>query len=126
MNNILKIAQKIAEINLKKKRELDSRTHISIIVSKKRILSIGTNSIKTHTKAQALGYPLEMLHSEVDAIIRLPKNYKNKPLLLYNFRFSQTGKLGMSKPCKYCLPWCQKLFDKIVFSNENGQMVDYV
>ncbi len=95
--------------------------HVSIITNNKcHILSIGTNRLKTHPSMMQLGYPMVQLHSEVDALNKLSYNDKSKRLILFNFRLNQDNVLRLSKPCKYCLPWCVSLFEEIYFSIENG------
>jgi hypothetical protein len=64
---------------------------------------------------------LPYLHSELDAFRKLDDNFDK--LVLMNYRFSKTGHIGMSKPCKFCMPWCINLFDKIFYTNEIGEMV---
>jgi hypothetical protein len=98
------------------------RAHISLIVRKNRLLAVGTNNWKTHPKTAEYGYMYPYLHSELDAFrkIKIPQD----KLVLYNFRFSKTGRLGMSKPCKFCMPWCSHVFDRIIYSNEEGKIVN--
>lgn len=96
------------------------RAHVSFIVKKNKIISIGTNAWKTHPKAVEYGYMLPYLHSELDAFRKLKHQEKN--LTLINFRLTKTEVLGMSKPCIYCMPWCSTVFDKIIYSDENGKI----
>ena len=97
------------------------KAHVSLIVRKNQLLAVGTNNWKTHPKTMQMGYMYPYMHSELDAFrkIKIPTDR----LVLYNFRFSKTGKLGMARPCKFCMPWCHQIFDKIVFSNEDGNIV---
>jgi hypothetical protein len=97
------------------------RAHVSLIVRKNQLLAVGTNNWKTHPKTVEFGYMYPYLHSELDAFrkIKVPQD----KLVLYNYRFSKTGKLGMSKPCKFCMPWCSHVFDRIVYSNEEGKII---
>ncbi len=95
--------------------------HISIITNNKgHILSVGTNRLKTHPTMVQLGYPMVQLHSEVDAFTKLTYNDKKKRLILVNFRLNVKDELRLSKPCKYCMPWCVTAFEEIFFSTENG------
>lgn len=112
------VAQKIATNILREK------AHISLILRKNELLAIGNNEWKTHPKAIELGYKYPWLHSELDAYTKL-KNKNLDKLTLVNLRFSKTGKLGMAKPCKYCMPWCQQIFNTILYSNENGNIDIY-
>ena len=97
------------------------KVHISFIVRKNELLSIGTNEWKTHPKALEMGYGYPRVHSELNAYTKL-KNKDADKLVLMNYRFSPLGKLGMAKPCKYCLPWCLELFTRIIYSDEYGIM----
>ena len=84
------------------------KKHVSIIVRKNELVSVGTNMFRTHPQAKKLGYRFEEVHSELDA------------LKLFNFRFNRFGDMRMSRPCKKCLPWCDVLFDDIWFTTDNG------
>ncbi len=95
--------------------------HVSIVTNTKgHILSVGTNRLKTHTSMVQLGYPMAQLHSEVDAFTKLTYNEKKKRLILVNFRLNVKDELRLSKPCKYCMPWCISAFEEIFYSTENG------
>lgn len=97
-----------------------SRTHFSFVLQKNRIVSIGEEKRhKTHTLANELGYKYPTIHSELDALIKIPKD-KRHNLVLVNTRVSPTGVLGMSKPCVYCMGWVMETFDEIYFTNQNG------
>jgi hypothetical protein len=100
--------------------------HISFIIQRNRILSIGTNSSKTHPLAVRKGYPLEQMHSELTAVIRAGRNVELKKCRLVNVRLSSTSLvvdrpiLRLSKPCKICSSWCLGLFKEIYYTDENG------
>lgn len=98
------------------------RAHISLIVRKNQLVAIGTNTWKTHPMTVQYGYMTPYMHSELDAYrkIKVPMDR----LELINFRFSKTGKLGMSRPCVYCMPWCSHIFDRIIYTNEKGKYND--
>jgi len=98
------------------------RVHVSLVVRKNKLIAVGTNNWKTHPKTVELGYMLPYLHSELDAFRKMNGNFDK--LVLMNYRFSKTGHIGMSKPCKFCMPWCINLFDKIFYTNEVGEMVE--
>ena len=94
------------------------KQHVSLIVRKNQLIAVGANNWKTHPKAMEMGYMYPFLHSELDAYRKIKTPMDR--LTLYNFRFSKTGKLGMSRPCKFCMPWCAQIFDKIVYSTHEG------
>tara|TARA_R100001082_G_scaffold110288_2_gene89809 strand:- start:43 stop:408 length:366 start_codon:yes stop_codon:yes gene_type:complete len=94
------------------------KKHVSIIVRKNEIVSVGTNNFRTHPQAKKYGYRFDEVHSELDALLR----YKGPKdgLKLFNFRYNRFGDMRKSKPCKKCLPWCEALFDGIWFTTDNG------
>ena len=98
------------------------KAHVSLIVRKNQLIAVGTNNWKTHPKTVEMGYMYPYMHSELDAFRKI-KTPMDK-LVLLNYRFSKTGKLGMAKPCKFCMPWCSHVFDRITYSNEEGRVVD--
>ena len=85
------------------------KKHVSLILRKKKIVSIGTNDIRTHPQAKKLGYRFAEVHSELDALLRYKGSKDN--------RF---GDMRMSKPCCKCLPWCIALFDDIWYTTNSG------
>ncbi len=95
-----------------------SQKHVSLIIRKGQVVSLGTNTRRTHPMAKKLGYRFDEVHSELDALLR----YKGPKdgLTLVNYRMNQFGDLRMSKPCCLCLPWCSAIFDKIYYSSREG------
>jgi tRNA(Arg) A34 adenosine deaminase TadA len=85
--------------------------HVSIIVYKRKVIAIGTNKIKSDTKAQMYRYANP--HSELDAYHRVPYNLRSKKLILYNFRFNNNYDIMSSKPCNICMGWCSEVFHAI-------------
>jgi len=114
MENILKMAYPIC---LKIPRQ---KKHVSLILHKKQIISIGTNSFKTHPEAKKIGYRFEEMHSELDAFTKIPDDLRSKRLILVNVRFNKFGHLRMAKPCPLCLGWCTEIFDDIWFTTNDG------
>jgi hypothetical protein len=115
--SILELAKSFAD---------DTRTHLSFILSKNKIVSIGQeNREKTHPRAVQLGYMYPTIHSELDAFNRLSKSRRSDKLILVNTRVSPTKKLGMSKPCRYCMPWVQTLFEEVWYTNQDGVLVKH-
>lgn len=102
-----------------------NHNHASIVLSNNRILGIGTNRRKTHPMAMKYGYRSCELHSELDALLKVPKNLR-KDMILLNFRFGPKGDMKLSKPCKLCLPWCIDTFKEIYYSVPDGLVqLDY-
>ena len=94
------------------------KKHVSIIVRKNEIVSVGTNNFRTHPRAKEHGYLFDEVHSELDALLRYkgPKDH----LKLFNFRYNRFGDMRMSKPCCICLPWCDALFSQIWYTTNEG------
>jgi len=98
------------------------KKHVSMIFYKKTLISVGTNSFKTHPKAKEIGYRYDEMHSELDAFTKIPKEYKDKRLILVNVRMNKYKELRMSKPCDLCLLWCKEIFHKIYYTSDDGIM----
>lgn len=94
--------------------------HVSIVISGKSIVAIGTNSGKTHTLAREKGYRTDYVHSELDAFSKI--RYREGSFILINFRFNRRGQLRNSRPCVHCMPWCAEFFDEIYYSCNDGRM----
>ena len=94
------------------------KKHVSVIVRKNEIVSVGTNKFRTHPLAKKYGYRFDEVHSELDALLRYrgPKD----SLKLFNFRFNRFGDMRNSKPCCNCLKWCLALFDEIWYTTNSG------
>jgi hypothetical protein len=97
------------------------KKHISIVLHKGRIESIGTNIIKTHPMAVQHGYLFGEMHSELDAFLKLPR--KPKGMILFNIRFNRFGQMRMARPCPRCMPWCVGCFDEIWYTTNEGVML---
>ena len=114
VNNLIHVAKQIAA----SMNPRQTFRHVSIVISGKSIVAIGTNSGKTHTLAREMGYMTDEVHSELDAFSKI--RYKNGRFTLVNFRFNKSGNLRCSKPCKYCLPWTSIFFDETWYSTNKG------
>ena len=102
----------------------EGRKHLSFILHKNKIVSIGQeNRDKTHPQAVKLGYKYPTIHSELDAYNRLCRSRLGDKLTLINTRVSPTGRIGMSRPCKYCMGWVVSLFDDVWYTNQDGVLV---
>jgi hypothetical protein len=94
-----------------------AKRHCSIIIRKDRVISVGTNKMKTHPMAKKYGYLFDELHSELDAF---RKCNERDGLELWNFRFNRFGNERLSCPCSKCLPWCFEVFDNIYYTTGTG------
>lgn len=131
----MKILDKIKEIAFAFDRDLfsDRNLHLSFIIYKGRIISIGQNSKKTHPvnlknkKINKDGVdisPIKGTCSELSAIKRL-KNLTNVPTekcQLINIRVNRLNDIRMSKPCFSCLGLlAYHSFQSVWFSDEKGE-----
>ena len=96
--------------------------HVSFVVVRNKIISIGTNSyIKTSPLSQKFGARDGFIHSELAAIVNAPRSVDLSKTTVYNVRISLTGEIKLSAPC----PSCQKVlvaFDirRCYFTTEEG------
>lgn len=84
----------------KKVSKLSDHKHFrigSVIVRGTKIVSVGTNKVKTHPKST---HPHHSLHSEMAAILLAKQDLSDCEL--YVFRETKNGTLALSRPCKYC------------------------
>ena len=93
------------------------KKHCSIILHKNRIISVGINRFKTHPLSVKNGYLFGEVHSELDAFLKCDRK---TDLELWNFRFNSLGQMRISRPCPKCLPWCAKVFDRILYTMDDG------
>lgn len=101
--------------------------HISFLTIRSTIKSIGINSYTTtHPLANKFGHLGNNIHSELAALIHLPRNVNPSGCTLYNIRFAMDGSLKMSKPCKYCSKLIAAFnVRKCYFTNDVGKFERY-
>ena len=75
----------------------------SVIVRGSKIVSVGTNNIKTHPKAP---HPHYSLHSEPAAILLAKQDLMNCEIYVY--RETKAGVPAIARPCTYCLPFIRE------------------
>lgn len=69
-----------------------------VIVNKNRIVGVGFNKFKTHTRSN---HAFQMLHAEVDALIGQDRSVL-RGCDVYVYRETKDGQPAMSKPCQAC------------------------
>ncbi|MBC8408772.1 MAG: hypothetical protein H8E12_08655 [Rhodobacteraceae bacterium] len=105
--------------------------HVSFIVRRNKIISIGTNNlVKTHTRNLNYDYRGRKgedirrevgVHSELSAVLKMSEENLTKHSLV-NVRINKNGRAAMSKPCKGCLDLVRQLnFNKVYYTNNKGQ-----
>ena len=107
-------------------KDIDGRDfrHVSVILNKNRLVSIGTNIRKSHPEAIAKGYRFDEPHSELRAYRKVPYYMRDKNLTLVNFRFNKQGELRLAKPCLKCSAWCDSIFRHIYWSTDKGSFTN--
>lgn len=111
--------------------------HFSFIINKKRIITIGMNTQKTHPAnliykkfSIKTGEDIsEHKHtcSEFNAILKLKNltNIDTKKCVLVNLRFNRNKKIDFAAPCMSCTSLLAfHEFKKIIWTNCNGSYVE--
>jgi deoxycytidylate deaminase len=96
--------------------------HISFLTIRGTAKSMGINSYTiTHPLANKFGHLGDNVHSELAALVHLPRSVNASDCTLYNIRFAMDGSLKMSKPCKYCAKLITAFnVRKCYFTNDEG------
>ncbi len=95
----------------------DHHSHLigCVITKKNRVVSVGFNQMKTHSKAPS---PYRFLHAEAHAILGTPLS-DLKGATVYVYRELKDGSPAMSRPCSYCLEMLRTVgIKKICFTND--------
>jgi tRNA(Arg) A34 adenosine deaminase TadA len=112
--------------------DVKEKNHTTFIVEKNKILSVGHNqSQKTHPMGLLYGYRYDGIHSELDAFLKLPRNYDLRGCKLINLRLSRrSASMGrpvfrMARPCPCCLKWVLALpFRAVYYTDQIGNLVE--
>lgn len=93
-----------------------------VIVSKNRIVGVGFNQMKTHTKST---HAFKTLHAEISALIG--NTYEDlRNCSIYVYRETKDGKPAMAKPCPTCeLALREAGIKNVYYSIDNEQGFDY-
>lgn len=70
----------------------------AVITRGNKIISLGFNKNKTHTKSN---HAWKRLHAELSAIIKARQDLTN--CSIYVYRETKNGDLGMARPCPSCM-----------------------
>jgi deoxycytidylate deaminase len=94
----------------------------AVIVRGNRIISLGFNKNKTHTKSN---HAWKRLHAEICAIIKTKEDLTG--CTIYVYRETKLGNLGMARPCPSCLAAIQESgIKRICYTTENGYVQETV
>jgi len=101
--------------------------HLSYLTIRNRICAAGINSYTmTHPLANKFGHMGDNIHSELSAIVHLPRNINPSDCTLYNIRFAMDGSIKMSKPCKNCSKMIAAFnIRRCYFTNNEGAFERY-
>jgi len=107
----------------------DKHRHISFIILKNKIVSIGySHSKKTDPLAKQYGHRFNSVHSEISAIKKFPFRIKKlSKCTMVNIRIMADGTIGMSKPCIHC----QKLLKdfeigEVYYTTKDGALKQWI
>lgn len=106
------------------------RIHIgAIIVYKNEIISVGTNSRKTHPIQKIYNENRNFddqesanhfVHAEMSALIKV-KHHELKNMVIYIYRENKNGDLAMCRPCPACMKYIKENnIKKIYYTTEYG------
>lgn len=109
---------KTAIINAKKSE--GRCRHVSLLLYGGKIVSIGTNLLKTDTFAYKL-YKYAYIHSELAAIKKCPHGIPIEDCKIFNFRLSKNSdRFLMCKPCHSCTKLIDAYGIKEVYYTDNN------
>lgn len=108
---------------LSKKSDHHSHQLGCVIVNKNKVIGLGFNQIKTHTRSL---HQFKMLHAEMSAL--LGNSYEDlRGCEAYVYRECKNGKKAMAKPCPAC-EQALKLagIKKVYFTVDNDPGYGYI
>lgn len=113
--------QQLRYFNLAKKLSYRSSHHQHhfgvIIVSKHNVVSVGFNTMKTHSKSKTQG---NHLHGEISALLGTSFEETDGGSV-YIYRRRKCGGTGLSRPCPTCMSALRLAgIKKVYFTTETG------
>jgi len=130
-NKLVEIARALAP----NPREDIRNHHVTFMLRKNRVVSIGVNSSKTNTKNLKYRYVNRQnvhignttgTHSEMSCVLKYGRE-DCSDITFVNIRIDRNGKLNNSKPCSGCASLLQKLgFKKLFYSNMQSQFQEWL
>jgi deoxycytidylate deaminase len=88
----------------------------SVIVRGSKIISVGTNKLKTHPRST---HPHHSLHAEMAAVLLAKQDLYGCEIYVY--REIKSGVPAMARPCVYCHPFLKEAgIKEIHYSVKNG------
>lgn len=115
---VLKKLEEIAYAYLPANRKDCIFFHMAAVIHKRKIISLGHNSFKTHPLAKKYGHRNNSIHAELAAAIK-HGTLDCEGLDLAVLRINRKNEISLSKPCVNCHSMLFDLgFNKIYYSNE--------
>jgi deoxycytidylate deaminase len=109
------LAKKVSKLSNHKHHKIGS-----VLVRGNKVISMGTNHIKTHPRST---HPFKSLHSEMAAILLAKQDLKGCDM--YVFRETKNGTKALSRPCQYCWELISQVAIKDVhFTVHNGMQTE--
>lgn len=109
--------------------------HFSFICDGKRILSIGSNSPKTHPVNLRFDYVNRQkhcirsmigTHSELSAVLKIGEQ-NCKGLTIINTRINRKNQIDFSRPCNGCMDMIKKLgFKRVIYSTKSHNFENFM
>lgn len=92
-----------------------------IIVRGTKVLGVGFNSLRTHTKSRTMG---QTIHAELSAILNTGERILDN-CVVYLFRQKKNGTTGIAKPCKICEAYLKELrVRKVYYTIDNNILIE--
>lgn len=105
------LAAKVSKLSTHSKHAMGA-----VLVRKNRVVSVGSNQNKTHTRSNT---PYKHIHCEFSAILN-SKLDDFSDCSIYITRVTPGGKLGLSYPCAHCLKMLKSLDIKTVYYTDSN------
>lgn len=93
-----------------------------VLVKKSKIISIGFNKMRTHTKSSN---PYKSIHCEFDVILGCSKE-DLKGSTLYIYREHKNGRAANCKPCQYCATLIKESGIKNVYYTDDNNYKEFI
>lgn len=119
---------------LKAKKQTGRSFHVTFILHRRRIISIGINNFhKSHPKTAKFDYIKEnsvnylpSLHSEMDAWLKLGEEDCSR-FSFVNIRINNNGNIDYSAPCNGCRSLMRQIgFKEFYYSNKDGNFNNFI
>lgn len=110
--------------NLAKKLTAKSTHHSynmsCVIVKKNRVVSLGYNQLKTHSKST---HPWHYIHAEFHAMLNTPLS-DLQGATAYIYREHKDGSPSLARPCNSCYKMLQMAGIKKICYSSNGSYIE--